>query len=174
MGEVAAGAAGRTHRVAELLEPPQRPEPAPQVVRKAPWELEQVTWEQVTWGEPEAQQVVRLAQRVVRSALVQPVSLWLGRRKAAGQVVEPQACRRSRSRCRSFSSSSPSSTSSLVSAMPGHPADRAGLAHQHGIEPAAAALAARHRAELMAPLAEALAVGVVQLGRERSPPTRVV
>ena len=42
------------------------------------------------------------------------------------------------------------------------------LPHQHRVEPAAAALAPGHRAELVPALAEPLAVGVVQLGRERA------
>ena len=42
------------------------------------------------------------------------------------------------------------------------------LADQHGIEPAAAALAAGDGAELVAALAEALADLVVELGRERA------
>ena len=67
-----------------------------------------------------------------------------------------------------LSSSKPSSTSSLVSAMPLMPLVRAGLAHQHRVEPAAAALAAGDGAELVAALAEALADLVVELGRERA------
>ena len=77
-------------------------------------------------------------------------------------------CRRAGSRCRSCSSSKPSSTSSLVSAMPVMPADRRRLAHQHRVEPAAAALAPGDGAELVAALAEPLADLVVQLGRERA------
>ena len=42
----------------------------------------------------------------------------------------------------------------------------AGLAHQHGVEPAAAALAPGHGAELVAALAQLFADGVVQLGGE--------
>jgi hypothetical protein len=49
---------------------------------------------------------------------------------------------------------------------PGDSRDPAGLAHQRGVEPAAAALAPGHRAELMAALAEALADRVMQFGRE--------
>ena len=47
-----------------------------------------------------------------------------------------------------------------------HPAGDAGLAHQHRVKPAAAALAPRHRAELMAALAQLLAGGVLQFGGE--------
>jgi hypothetical protein len=54
-------------------------------------------------------------------------------------------------------SSSPSSTSSLVSAMPSMPHGAHRLAHQHRVEPAAAALAARDGAEFMPALAEELA-----------------
>ncbi len=61
------------------------------------------------------------------------------------------------SRCRSGSSSNPSSTSSLVSAMPVMPRDRGRLAHQHRVEPAAAALAPGDGAELVAARAEPLA-----------------
>ena len=50
----------------------------------------------------------------------------------------------------------------------GDPVDRHRLAHQHGIEPAAAALAPRHGAELVPLLAEELANLVVLLRRERS------
>jgi hypothetical protein len=48
-----------------------------------------------------------------------------------------------------------------------HARGHAGLAHQRRIEPAAAALAPRGGAEFMAPLAQALAVRIVKLGRER-------
>ena len=65
-----------------------------------------------------------------------------------------------------FTVSKPSSTSSLVSAIAGDAADRDRLAHQHRVEPAAAALAAGDRAELVAALAEPLADLVVELGRE--------
>jgi hypothetical protein len=41
------------------------------------------------------------------------------------------------------------------------------MAQDHRIEPAAAPLATRHRAEFMPALAEALADGVFQLGGER-------
>ena len=46
-------------------------------------------------------------------------------------------------------------------------ADLDGLAHQHGVEPAAAPLAPRDGAELVPALAEPLADLVVELGRER-------
>ena len=64
--------------------------------------------------------------------------------------------------------SKPSSTSSLVSAMPSMPLTCDRLAHQHRVEPAAAARAPGHGAELVATLAEVLADLVVQLGRERA------
>ena len=51
--------------------------------------------------------------------------------------------------------------------MPVHPAGGAGLAHQHRVEPAAAALAPGHGAELAPPLAQPLAGRVGQLRRER-------
>ena len=51
-------------------------------------------------------------------------------------------------------SSKPSSTSSLVKAMPSMPDTLHDLPHQAGVEPAAAALAARHHAELLPSLAE--------------------
>ena len=51
--------------------------------------------------------------------------------------------------------------------MPVDPAGGAGLAHQHRVEPAAAALAPGDGAELAPPLAQPLADRVVQLGRER-------
>ena len=44
------------------------------------------------------------------------------------------------------------------------------LAHQHGVEPAAAALAARDGAEFMAALAEPLSGIIVEFGRERPRP----
>ena len=47
-------------------------------------------------------------------------------------------------------------------------ADAHGLAHQHGIEPAAAARPSGHNAELLAPLAENPADLVLLLGGERS------
>ena len=50
----------------------------------------------------------------------------------------------------------------------GDAADRDGLAHQHRVEPAAAALAAGDGAELVAALAEPLADLIVLLGRERA------
>ena len=50
----------------------------------------------------------------------------------------------------------------------GDPADRRRLAHQHRIEPAAAALAARDGAELMAAHAQPLAGFIVEFGRERT------
>ena len=50
----------------------------------------------------------------------------------------------------------------------GHSADRDRLADQHGVEPAAAALAAGDGAELVAALAERLADLIVLLGRERA------
>src|SRR5262249_31429444 len=46
----------------------------------------------------------------------------------------------------------------------------AGLPHEAGIEPAAAARSPRDRAELLAPLAEELAGLILELGRERSFP----
>ena len=52
--------------------------------------------------------------------------------------------------------------------MPVTAADRDRLAHQHGVEPAAAALAAGDGAELVAALAEPLADLIVLLGRERA------
>jgi hypothetical protein len=52
--------------------------------------------------------------------------------------------------------------------MPVMPVGRNRLAYQHRIEPAAAALAARDRAEFMARVAEELADLVLQLGRERA------
>ena len=45
---------------------------------------------------------------------------------------------------------------------------RTGLAHQNRVEPAAAPLAPGGRAELMAALAQPLAIGVVQFGRKRA------
>ena len=47
-------------------------------------------------------------------------------------------------------------------------AGRTGLAHQNRIKPAATPLAPGHGAKLMAPLAQTLAIGVFQLGRERA------
>ena len=52
--------------------------------------------------------------------------------------------------------------------MPSMPPVIDGLAHQHRVEPAAAALAARDGAEFVAAFAEALADLVVQLGGERA------
>ena len=60
----------------------------------------------------------------------------------------------------------PSSTSSLVSAIPLDAADLHRLAHQHRVEPAAAPGAAGHGAELAAALAEDAADLVVELGGE--------
>src|SRR5918911_3388316 len=51
---------------------------------------------------------------------------------------------------------------------PVNPGDAHGLAHEHGVEPAAAPLAPRHGAEFAAPLAEPLARVVGLLGRERA------
>ncbi len=54
--------------------------------------------------------------------------------------------------------------------MPVTAGDGAGLAHQHRVEPAAAALAAGDGAEFAPAFAEPLADRVVELGRERSLP----
>ena len=64
--------------------------------------------------------------------------------------------------------SKPSRISSLVSARPCDAAGADGLPHQHGVEPAAAALAPGVDAEFLAAAADLLADLVVQLGRERA------
>ena len=51
--------------------------------------------------------------------------------------------------------------------MPVTPETAQRLAHQHRVEPAAAALAPGHGAEFVAALAEPLADRIVELGRER-------
>ena len=71
-------------------------------------------------------------------------------------------------------SAKPSSTSSLVSAMPSMPATFDRLAHQHGVEPAAAALAPGHGAELVAALAERSPISSWSSVGNGPAPTRVV
>ena len=65
-------------------------------------------------------------------------------------------------------SSKPSRMSSLVSARPWMPLGAHGLAHQHGVEPAAASRPAGHDAEFLAALAQHAADLVLLLGGKRS------
>ncbi len=82
-----------------------------------------------------------------RRAAASPRSSRRSARRAPARPGSPADSRWSRRRAGSrrttLISSKPSSTSSLVSAMPSMPGGPHGLAHQHGVEPAAAALAAR-------------------------------
>ena len=81
--------------------------------------------------------------------------------------LRDRLARRSDTPCRRRSSSSPSSTSSLVSDERVEAVDARGVAHGDRVVPAAAARPTGRRAVLLAALAQALAHLVVQLGRQR-------